>query len=398
VYSDAEVLHSCFTENGPASGYKSNVLHLIGFSYKTLRKNILKTAASMKVTVACVLMLSLLVIWGTFYQVDYGVYAAQKRFFASWFFVEFGFIPFPGIKTVITLLSMNLLASSFRVFNFNIRKIGIFLMHLGVVILIAGSGFAASMIKESTVSLMEGEKTSVALKQFDWEIAFFRKSQGTITNIGRRNISGLKKGQVIEFKQFGTSITILENYSNCVGYGTNPHIIESLLGKPSEKNGNNYPGVVVNVNTRMNGGGEIPKMILYSGSGAPSIFALENDTLMGMLQQIQVPLPFSIQLVKFTKVDHPGTQEAKSYQSLIHIENDRINREALISMNRPFRYKTMTFYQTGFSHQGDALSSTLSVVDNPIRFVPYLSSIVTIVGLLYHYIFSFFNFIKKEKI
>ncbi|MBN1601065.1 MAG: cytochrome c biogenesis protein ResB [Chitinispirillaceae bacterium] len=360
-------------------------------------KKVLRTAASIKITITCVLALFLLVVWGTFYQVDYGIYAAQKHIFASWFFIEFGFIPFPGIKTVITLLTINLLASSLRVFNFNFRKTGIFLIHLGVIILIAGSGFAASLVNESTVSLLEGENTSVATKQYDWEIAFFRKSKGIITNIGRKNVSGLKKGDNLEFKDYGININILEFYANCTGYGTNPHTIESLLSKPPEKNGRNFPGVVVNIQNKLNGGGEVPRMILFSGSEAPAIFAFGSDTLMGILQQAQVLLPFTVKLEKFTKIDHPGTREAKSYQSLITISNNTINREALISMNRPFRYKTITFYQTGFSQQGEAMSSTLSVVDNPMRFVPYLSSIIVILGLLYHYILSFYTYIKKVK-
>jgi hypothetical protein len=361
-----------------------------------LFKKVLRTAASIRITITCVLALSLLVVWGTFYQVDNGIYAAQKQIFGSWFFIEFGVIPFPGIKTVITLLTINLLATSLRVFSFNFRKAGIFLIHLGIIILIAGSGFSVSLVNESTVSLLEGESTTVSIKQYEWEIALFRKSQGVITNIGRKNISGLKKGDNVEFRDYGILLHILESYTNCTGYGSNPHIIESLLSKPPEKNGRNFPGVVVNIQNRLSGGGEVPRMVLFSGSEAPAIFAFDGDTLMGVVQQAQVLLPFTVQLRKFTKIDHPGTREAKSYQSLIVISNDNINREALISMNRPFRYRTITFYQTGFSQQGEAMSSTLSVVDNPVRFVPYLSSIIVILGLLYHYIFAFFTYIKEK--
>jgi hypothetical protein len=118
---------------------------------------------------------------------------------------------------------------------------------------------------------------------------------------------------------------------------------------------------------------------------------------MGVLQPVQVSLPLNIQLLNFTHEYHPGTGNARSYQSQVAVKNDEINRLAVISMNRPFRYKSVSFYQTGFSQEGGKVISTLSVVDNPVRFVPYLSSIIVIVGLFYHFLFALIKFIRKTR-
>jgi hypothetical protein len=364
--------------------------------FKMLRKSI-KILASLKLTVILIAILGVIVIWGTFYQVDHGIYAAQKRFFGSWFFLELLFIPLPGIKTIITLLAINLLASGVRVFSFRIEKFGILLMHLGTAILIVGAGIAASLINESTITLAEGESTSVALRSHEWEISLYQKNAGTFTLLGRSGLSKLKVGQNVRFNESDINVKIQELYSNCRAFGSNPHVIKSIEYTAPQQDGNNVPGVVMTISPDGSGSTLLQKMIMYGGASAPSMVILGNDTLMGMLQPVQVKLPLNIQLVKFTQEYHPGTNNARSYQSQVTVKNNEINRTAVISMNRPFRYKTVSFYQTGFSQNDGKVVSTLSVVDNPVRFVPYLSSIIVIAGLLYHFMFVLVTFVRKTR-
>lgn len=359
-------------------------------------KKVIQVVGSLKITIVLIALLSIVVVWGTFYQVDHGIYAAQKRFFESWFFVELLIIPLPGIKTIIALLSINLIASGVRIFSFKIEKLGILLMHVGTAILIAGSGIAASMINESTITLAEGESTSVALKSHEWQISLFQKKEGTFTSLGSGIFSKFKKGQLIQFHNSGVNLKILELYTNCSADGSNPHHIESLQYQSIQKDGNNVPGAVVTV-CGTDGSSEVSKMILYGGSSMPSITTLNSDTIVGVLQPMQVSLPLNIQLLKFTHEFHPGTGNARSYQSQVAVKNSEVNRTAVISMNRPFRYKTVSFYQTGYSQDGDKVVSTLTVVDNPVRFIPYLSSIIVIAGLFYHFIFALTKFIRKTQ-
>ncbi|HEX2955468.1 MAG TPA: cytochrome c biogenesis protein ResB [Chitinispirillaceae bacterium] len=360
-------------------------------------KKIIKILGSLKLTIILIALLSIIVVWGTFYQVDHGIYAAQKRFFGSWFFIEFLYIPLPGIKTIITILAVNLLASGIRIFSFRIEKLGILLIHLGTAILIAGGGIAASRINESTITLAEGESTSVALRSHEWEISLFRKNEGKFTLLGRSIVSKLREGQNIKCNESDMTVKILELYSNCKAYGENPHFVESLQYQAPYKDGNNIPGVVVTVTSGSTDSTVIPKMVLYGGSSVPSIITLNDDTLIGVLQPVHVSLPLNIQLLKFTHEYHPGTGNARSYQSQVAVKNSEINRSAVISMNRPFRYKTVSFYQTGFSMDGDKVISTLTVVDNPVRFVPYLSGIIIIAGLLFHFSFALVAFIRKKQ-
>ena len=54
---------------------------------------------SPKVTVAGLLLLAALVVWGTIFQAGTGLYQAQVRIFQSWFFLAGGLLPMPGVLT-----------------------------------------------------------------------------------------------------------------------------------------------------------------------------------------------------------------------------------------------------------------------------------------------------------
>ena len=102
---------------------------------------ILKAAASLKLTVVCLLLLIVLVVWGTVYQADHGLYQAQQKFFHSWFFLVFGFIPFPGTVLVMFVLFFNLVNSLFFRLRFHWSNIGNIITHLGIIVLLVGGFF-----------------------------------------------------------------------------------------------------------------------------------------------------------------------------------------------------------------------------------------------------------------
>lgn len=363
--------------------------------------NLIKTAASLKLTVFCLLFISILVVWGTFYQVDFGIYAAQKRFFDSWFFLIAGLIPFPALKSVIAVLAVNLLASGACRFSFRVGKIGILLMHIGTVALIVGTAFSSFLIKESMLSLFEGEKSNISIKQSEWEIAFFKKENGNLINAGFHTINHLKPGATIPISRYGISVSVEQIYSNCEAYGSSPHKIESLKEKEYDHNRvKNIPGLILSVSRGDALGSVNSKALLYGATGVPAHCVIGEDTLLISLQPGHFKLPVQVELVTFNKEEHPGTQTAKSFSSRVRISGPDLDREAVISMNRPFRYKSLTFYQTSYSIENGRTASTLSVVENPVRFVPYITGIFIMLGLLYHFIFKFivsgFNSKRKQ--
>src|SRR3954451_5379007 len=99
---------------------------------------------SLRLTVVCLGLGLVLIFWGTLAQVDLGLYKAQNEFFRS-FFIYWGpkgaawKVPiFPGGYFVGGLLLINLVTAHFKRFKFTRKKLGIWMVHIGVILLLLG--------------------------------------------------------------------------------------------------------------------------------------------------------------------------------------------------------------------------------------------------------------------
>ena len=60
-------------------------------------------------------------------------------------------------------------------------------------------------------------------------------------------------------------------------------------------------------------------------------------------------MPFRVQLEKFTKVEHPGTDKPMEYKSKVtKLDTGGAPETSLIEMNRPLRAEGFTVYQASF--------------------------------------------------
>lgn len=100
----------------------------------------------------------------------------------------------------------------------------------------------------------------------------------------------------------------------------------------------------------------------------------------------RIDLGFDLRLAKFDIGHYQGTTRASSYSSVVQTPD---NKEHLIAMNEPLKYKGLTFYQASFQQDPDGtpIASILSVNYDPGRWVKYLGSLIIslgIVGLFYN--------------
>src|SRR5215813_13608526 len=107
-------------------------------------ERLIKLFTSLRLTVVCLAFAVLLVFLGTLAQVDLGLYKAQNEFFRS-FFVFWGpksatwKIPvFPGGYLVGGVLLINLVAAHYKRFRLSRDKAGIWMVHLGLILLLVG--------------------------------------------------------------------------------------------------------------------------------------------------------------------------------------------------------------------------------------------------------------------
>src|SRR3569833_3204588 len=110
---------------------------------------------SVRLTVVLLVLGMVLVFWGTLAQVQLGLYQAQSEFFRS-FFVFWHprgsalKIPvFPGGYLLGGMLLLNLFAAHFRYYRSTKKKIGILLIHLGIVLLLLGQFLTDFLSSES---------------------------------------------------------------------------------------------------------------------------------------------------------------------------------------------------------------------------------------------------------
>jgi len=107
--------------------------------------------------------------------------------------------------------------------------------------------------------------------------------------------------------------------------------------------------------------------------------------------------PYSITLQKFTHERYAGTEIPKNFASCVTlIDPERsTNRDVLIYMNHPLRYRGETFYQAAF--EKDDAATILQVVHNPSSLAPYIACIIVAVGLLVQFGYHLVGFARQRR-
>lgn len=364
------------------------------------KNNIIKFSYSLKLTVACLIFLAILTTWGTIYQADNGLYAAKLKFFTSWFFMAGGFIPIPGGALVLSVLFINLISSMIFRIGFRLKNIGNLLTHTGMLILLIGGFFTFLFSQESVLMLREGEKSSWSDSYHAWELSVQKDVQG-VRHFAGISLEYLDNGEEIKFPDFPIKIRVKKNFKNSSAFRNrenngdtdvlNSSGIVSIDAKDTEPEPEaNVPGLILFSE-------DIKKdILLYGGENTPTSAEIEGDRYSFSLRKLKKELPIEVGLIDFRIKRYPGSDIVKSYESTVEIRHDDIRREVIISMNRPFRYKDYTLFQSSYQITPAGVEySVFAVVKNSGRLLPYISSIVVFIGMLIHFLIMLFRR-KKE--
>src|SRR5262249_58395699 len=131
-----------------------------------------KIVASLRLTVVLMILLMGLVFFGTLAQVSNGVWTVVDKYFRSFVVwvplqifvhptvkVPFGF-PYPGGWTLGGLLLLNLVAAHVVRFQFKLSKIGMWLIHIGLIVMMLGELATGLFAVESRMVIEEGKASS----------------------------------------------------------------------------------------------------------------------------------------------------------------------------------------------------------------------------------------------
>lgn len=365
----------------------------------------LKLLSSVRITVVCLFLLFILTFWGTIAQVQQGLYAAQERFFASFFFLAGGWLPFPGAQGVLWVLFINLVCALIDHFSKHREwtYIGSKITHIGLLLYFAAAFFIFHLSQESYVHLMEGEMADVSTSYNDWELAYWQDRADSHQVVTALDSKAFKPGEKIPFNDPHFTISVEHYFPNADAFNSSNAKPERIISvdainlinpKPLDKEREkNTPGGIFDLDFE----GQPHTLMLYGAEPGATAVMISGKKYNFILRHKCYPLPFTLKLDHFKAEFHPGTEVAKSYESLVTISTGSLERQVRVYMNNPLRYKDYTFYQA--SYDKDSMGrqySTLAVVKNSARLLPYISCFAVFFGLALHFLIQ--AFVAKSKL
>lgn len=343
-------------------------------------------------TCICLVFLFLLTLLGTLYQVDHGLYEAQQRFYNSYYLLLGGWCPFPGTQTVMGVLLFNLSGYMVNMLLAPRIRAGIITIHGGLMMMLLGGAVTHHFAQESQLTLAEGQIGNVTAGYHNWELALIRETDGK-RDVRAVDADNLAPGQTIDFGLTGVVVKVEQYFRSCLvemsGAAANPPQsrmnIPALKAVPGNKEPErNIAGGVFTVAV----GSETQRFLLF---GEEDVSArpidLNGQSHWLVLRHKRFQMPMTIELKEFIRDMHPGTEMARAFSSKVIMHADGAERNVTIAMNQPLRHRGYTLYQSSYREdpQSGAQWSTFSVVHNYGRLIPYISTSLIVLGMLWHF-------------
>jgi hypothetical protein len=357
---------------------------------------------SIELGVVAMAVLMVLVFMCTIAQVKMGTYGAVEHFmrhFLVWARLGNFDIPvFPGGALVGLVLTANLVASLFDRLVWNWRKLGLWLVHAGLILLFAGEFVTAAFQDDMRLTIEQGQTVGYLESARDVELAIIDTTDPAFDEVFAIPATMLAEFVTVNLPNTTLSINVRRFFANAqlsdreqsdppalatMGVGTGVNIVESDVTTSDEED--NHVSALVEPIVAGHSQGV---WLVSQAIDAPQSFSHEGHTYHLSMRPRRSYLPYTISLKKFTHGVYPGTDIPKDFSSLVHISNPvrGEERDVLIYMNQPLRYEGKAFYQASFG-KGDTLS-ILQVVANPGWLLPYVSCVLVTLGLLFHFVLA----------
>lgn len=386
-------------------------------------RSIFKFFSSLKLTV-CLLSFSMaLIFFGTLDQVHYGIWHTQKLYFESfvaiWSYPQqwpafdqlyWLRLPLPGGYLLGGLLFINLIAAHVTRFKFSLKKSGIFLVHLGLILLLVSELLTDLSSQESQMSVDEGGRSNYSQSYRSNELVFIDRSQPEHDTVYSIPAQLLKPGKTVELPNSPLRVRTVQYFANAeVGRASAPSNSPADRGVALKMNviaspiALSYADDAINTATAyvevLSGQGSLGTWLVSNvidDRFPPQMVQLGSQTWEIALRFQRYYYPFEIELIDFKHDKYPGTEIPFNYSSQVmaHHHDRTKNQAALIYMNHPLRYQGLTFYQASFANKDT--TSIFQVVRNPGWLLPYISVLLMGLGMSVQFAMHFFKFLRKR--
>jgi hypothetical protein len=395
-------------------------------------KKLLKPIASLRLTVVLFVLSMFLIFCGTLAQMDNGLWAILSGYFRAWLawipfqvFVRFGQVffwfpktwhvagslPFPGGYIIGGALLINLVAAHLVRFRVTWKRSGILIIHAGLILLMLGELFTGLFAVEGMMVIVTGESSNYVIHADKSELAIIDsrdpKTEHVVVVPG--SMLKQKSSEWIRDEQLPFDIEVIRFMINSS---------EPRNAKPGEKNlataGAGREGIVDEEKPTRGTESRIDMPSAYVtfhakdtgaslGTHLISPWLDDEQTVKTDGKEYRVALrfqreykPYTLHLEEFHHDLYPGTDTPLNFSSKVRlIDPERnVDREVLIYMNNPLRYRGATFYQADWIRPDRG--TKLQVVTNPGWLMPYFSCTMISLGMTIHFGLHLVNFLRRR--
>jgi hypothetical protein len=344
--------------------------------------------------------LLVLTFLGTLAQAETSLFEVQRLYFESLIVWQPAFgthVPLPGVYLLLVILAINILTGGIIRLRKGTATVGVFITHVGVVMLLAGGLIEFYASTKGHMTIYEGEQSDEYQSFFEWEIIVAETGGKQEWVIPGERFMTLDPEATATFEHPGLPFVLAVGSvkPNCAprpaatrSAGDSAAVGDWFLADlPRDLQAErDIAGLYVRVKDVQGDG--VTDGILWGVQRFPLTVQSGGKTWTLDLHKRRWKVPYTIRLDDFRAVLHPRAGGmAKAFESDVTQFRDGTDQRILISMNRPLRDGGYTFFQSSYREDEDGKwSSTFSVVRNPADSIPLYACIVMATGLLVHFL------------
>jgi hypothetical protein len=367
---------------------------------------------SLRLTVVLLSLSIVLIFWATLDQVHLGVWAVQQKFFHSFLvFVKVGDLQvpvYPGGYLIGGLLLLNLVSAHVYRFKAGWRKSGIWLAHIGLIMLLVGEIISGLVQEDYQMRLDEGETKNYSESSRLTELAIIDDTDPNFDDVVAIPESVLAHGTVLQLPKLPFRVVPRDYYPNSslqmrsqvpgappsiATQGLGPQIAATPIEVTYKQDERNMPTAFVEL---VGTDGSLGVWAVSPLLGMPQKFEVGGRSFKMIMRPTRHYEPYSVTLEKFSHDIYPGTDIPKNFSSKVRLNlPGGASREVLIYMNNPLRYAGLTFYQAGFDNNDH--TTILQVVRNPSWLVPYIACGAIALGLIIQFLIHLVGFVGRRR-
>lgn len=379
-----------------------------------LLKRLYRLLASYAFAITLLGFLLLLTYFGTTAQVTRSLFEVQREYFESLFVIhEFAGIPvpLPGVKLLLGLLCINLICGGLVRIRKNGATLGIIVAHIGILLMLVAGLVEYALSTKGHMTVGESERAAEYVSYFEWEITLNEDGATREWVIPGERFIHLDDDEVVRFHnpEIPFELAIESVHKNSRVFKETPAeggpVRFLLRAQPLAQEAEaDVAGCTATL--RMRDGGAEERFILWGGARIPYVAEVGGKRWVIDLHRRRWPVPFDIDLLDFRKIDHPGTDMVKSFESDVNMTEGGARQMITISMNKPLRHRGYTLFQSSWGPQPAQLPpgspppthywSVFSVVKNPADAWPLYACYIIAAGLLLHFARKLLLYIRTQ--